>query len=450
MREAFKSVFLVVLIVSSFVQTGMLLYSSPSYDEIRNGDNYVTPFKISDKYEKQVYELASPQQIMVHQDGKHQALYPENSLYQTLMKKIHYAPVEKASMIQPSDKDWDDLLKKTPGLELRYYQPLPSGVIQTLFSSEIDLSDLKEVTRIWVFVEKEDRVTFWFISDQENKVMETSARIDQFDRWISEAVNSNSAAMEPMFASGSIKEEQGIPKPFYLPKKAMSVNNYVYQLSDPIKIDDMKTALFPNPRLVQSTLVLNKSYIYTDTSRTLQYNTQNHSMIYSNPAPKSSDTGIPAEELDRINLFMLRHGGWTGDYHLERMDEDPNTQLHHYIFRMLVRQFPVYWNSNGKEPDMDLDTIRLSATDQGVSNYERSLYYLLSAPEKTGTSRLPGKDDVLKALKTQGISMQEVRSIHPGYSAVPRQKHVELQPVWVINRSNGKQWFIRSSESQGE
>ncbi|OYD07948.1 YycH family regulatory protein [Paludifilum halophilum] len=446
-----KSALLVLLVAASFVQTGLLWYSSPSYEESRQ-NYYLKPPPIgSEKFQKEkAYELAAPQEFILHQKGEHRKVLPkgDRQKYESLLEKLDRAETESAELIDPSPSLWKEMIEKRTGLELRFNHDFPPGTVQTLFNTQ--LPELESVSRIWIFEEDQSKELFaWFISDREQEVMQTTIKVQSFDDWIRTMGNETGGPLEPVFSDGGSewdKENQGIPCPFYLPENRPAMNRYTFRLKGPIKPEHMKQILFRDPDLARQSLVLDNTYIYTDGRSNLQHNTRTGNMVYNDPATNTNRKSTLTEDLNAINQFMNRHSGWTGNYLLDTVELDKNSGLPDYIFRLFVDHSPVYWSDKDSS---NPGTIRLSTTGKGITAYERSLRYLSTDP-KQNIDELPNQEELLDALQEKGIDLLDIRWIHPGYQAVSKSDRVQLIPCWVIVLNDDERKMIPTAEAGGE
>lgn len=441
MKEHIKSALLTFLILLSFIQTGLLWYSSPSYEG--NKQLYVTRPQIgSEKYnKKQMYELVAPHQIIWHHSGATAWIPMEVNGYDNLIKSLHASKLENLHLITPTAEQWNQLYQQETGVELRYFRDVPSKVISAFYLDDIDLSQLKWVSRIWVFIQNNQIIT-WFISDSEQKVIQAQTTIARFQSVLGEIARQPTEPVDPFYTTGNFPLDTTSPVPkfphaFYLPKKPPKATESVFALKK-IQIDAMKNWLFNDPALI-TRLPKPNGFIYTDSVRLLQYDDQKQEMIYTSSA-KATVTVPPSQELDRINRFVKKHSGWTGNYLLDRITQNTDSDANQYHFRLIVDGLPVYWSTAIQSKNQDLDPfgIELESTEEEVSMYQRSLLYLSSDPQKRKAVQLPNKDNVLAMLKREHIDPADVRDLFLGYQTEDmKDEHVKLKPVWIVMRASG-------------
>ncbi|PTX62441.1 regulatory protein YycH of two-component signal transduction system YycFG [Melghirimyces profundicolus] len=456
MKEHLKSLTIVFLVAASVVQTGMLWYSSPSYQDSGATDfENIPPIGHDDFQKEDIHQLAAPPEILFHEEGNHRRILPGKE-HRVLVDQLHHARLDKPREIEPSPAQWKALMEEENGLELRFHRNLPADVAQTFFrSGEENGFETEDFNRIWIFGEGENnRVTVWMISDQTQTVVQATALIQNYDKVMDLAGRAGGEPLLPYVKGDKpgLKEEDlegdRVPHVFYLPETNPAVPRLTYELEE-IKMDSMKMILFRNPNSVEEIRLSGDNYVYTDTlenGRTLQYNEKHKKMMYYNSASPPEKESTPEEELNTIISFMNRHNGWTGNYLLDGVETDRGNGGSDYDFRLHVKGLPVY----GPEQYPGLDTISLTA-HQGVTKYGRSLVYFSFRSDTKEADRLPSGKQVLDAVNELGADLTKIRQIYPGYQArtekTAKKKSLVLKPVWVVVFQDGKQGYLATSES---
>lgn len=433
MSELVKSILLMVLIFSSFLLSGLLWFSSPTFeDNQRSG--YIKPPQIGhEKDKKNPFELIAPGQIIFHQKGKHHLLPASNDIYMPLLEKINLESI-RVQPASPSEEEWSNIYDKSTSLELRFLNNIPLNLFPFLHKDELPNLNIDSISRIWFFEDKEEKVKAWLISDQEGIVIKSEVETNELDPFRAITADPHMLRVEPVFLpSGATEppEDESLPQAIYLPQKASTVNQLTYKLKL-IQVEDIKNWLFPDPALTRR-LPYKHEFIYTDGSRNLTHDTKKETMIYRDLALRPTQASFPMEELTTLTQFMNKHSGWTGNFLLERLDTDENDQLHRYTFRLTVQGYPIY-----AEHEDGPDTIQLISTALRVTEYKRSLFYLSPQPEKTTSSQLPGKKEVLRSMERAGFSLGSIRDLFPGYQAISESDRITLRLTWFVVQADGK------------
>jgi regulatory protein YycH of two-component signal transduction system YycFG len=132
MMEQVKSAILFLLITLSIVQTGMLWYSSPSYQENKSG--YIKPPLIGNEQYNQtpLHERVAPFPIVIHRGGEHGWVLPDKQTYRDFLNRFFEAQWEEPQPVSPHPEDWNRLYQKVPGVELLFLNDLPADAIDVM------------------------------------------------------------------------------------------------------------------------------------------------------------------------------------------------------------------------------------------------------------------------------------------------------------------------------
>ncbi len=452
--EHIKSVTLVVLVVLSFVLTGFLWYSSPPYEE-KNETVYVPPYPFSDKKynSKEIYQLVSPYQIIIHQGGRHSWVRPENKIYSDLLKEAREADFDAVTSVTPNPEIWNRLYNQAAGVELKFPRDVSVSLLDAFFDESLRqhplLNRLENISRIWLYSQPETKQTsIWFISDKEQEIVQAQVQLpnQELDGLVAQAANEKGPSLAAIPADGKppwdpASQNQPFSHVFYLPDRPLTMNRYIYK-TDEIKVKDMNQWLSRNPSIDPIILNNNEEMYMYDDDESLTYNKQGNFMVYNDTDNQAEGTLLSVtDEISNINNFVQDHRGWTGNYLLDEIKMSEENNAHQYIFRLIVQGYPVYWEDR---KTIHPDTIELQTGNQGsVSKYVRSMLYLSGQPDRTEV-KLEQLQNVLAAKK---VNLQAVKHVFPGYRARltgSKEKQVTLDPAWVVILNNGKTMITSS------
>lgn len=445
--EHIKSVTLVLLVILSFVLSGFLWYSAPTYKG-KKPEYPLPPYPFDNgKYnQKSIYQLIAPSQMIVHHPTKTSWLLPENPTYDQLLATIRDAKFNHTQDIQPTPEEWQRVYQQSIGVEFLFTHDKSLSTLDPYFKESLRqqavLNRLNHISRVYFFTDPQSQLLHvWFISDREQKIVQ--ARVEhenlQLEELLMIASSESTIALSPIPVEGKApwepdQESTRFSKMIYLPEKSLPVNEAIYG-AGMYKIEDMQQWLFRDPGLEPILLNNNESvYMYNDQWLT-SYKKGNY-MVYNDARSKSQLNAVPiSDELIQINNFMQRHRGWSGNYLLDQITVDPE-DYNLYTFRLFVQGYPTYWKSTANT-DIHLDQIHLRSGTNGVSKYSRSLYYLKGDPTLT-VRELPSKNELLLFLKENNIPLKTIERIFPGYQAhfIDKNNQVKLEPVWVIYTDN--------------
>lgn len=449
--EHIKTALLVVLVITSFVFSGYLWYSTPA-SEVLKPDNDVPPYIFkSPLYSNRArHELIAPFQIVIHQPNHTSMILPdESSDYKNMEKMAHQLEIDQFEEIRPTKQEWLTV-SRSVGIELLFLRDASYELIESFFGNAIPYQSngrkITEISRIWIFHDTRTKnVRVWLLSEKTQKVAEGYSVMNdkQLEHSISTISLSHAKNVLPVTLEGSLPwdtNSTSFSRVFYLPSSHFHMKSLSFQTEN-INIDNMKQWLFRDPEIKPLIPNADESfYMYND--QLLNFNNRFNYMTYNDSSnTQSGETRSLPNQLDQIKNFVQRHQGWTGFYLLEEVQKG---EL--YLFRLFKQGYPVYWKNTDAVHNIHPDLIQLHTGDSGVSKYIRSMYYLSGKPTELETVSLPGKVEIIKALSRRGIPLNAVERVFPGYTAkeqiLNQKKQIQLNPVWVIYTTDGKKVFI--------
>ncbi|MBA4548070.1 hypothetical protein H1R82_03510 [Thermoactinomyces intermedius] len=452
--EHIKTGLLIALVLASFLLTGLLWLNQPGEKRTYNPlDAYTINPIYDEKYnDRKIYQLAAPNQMIVHQKGAHFWLLPEEADYEQLlrsMQSMSVSDMEKMGKVSPDT--WKNMFTRFPGVELYFPDEVSLEQADLFFQESLSqhypMSYLSSVSRIWFFSNPEKKQNFvWFISDQDQQIIQAKTDID-LENLLSKLKHPSSPSLEAVPATGKApwdpaNQDEPFPRMFYLPTRPVSLSEKTYQLED-ISADAMIDWLFKDPDVRPIPINKNEDlYMYDEQMMTVNKN--NRFMVYSEAVEESPGEIQPVEQrLSAVNNFVQRPHGWTGNYLLDQVDDKENA-FSEFTFRLYMNGYPVYWKDrNFIHPDeIKLQTNPVENA-VNVNKYERSLFYLTGEPQQKQAA-LPDKETLIKQLSKHNLSLSNVKRIHPGYQAVTTNQQVRLTPVWVVKTTSGQQVWISS------
>ncbi|WP_010279104.1 YycH family regulatory protein [Paenibacillus senegalensis] len=429
MMETFKSIALVVLVAASLVQSYLLAFSSPNYDPMSQIEYVETGW---DGPQLAMGELMAPDQMVIHfGNERHTVLAIGHQFY----NMIYYDFVTKRSFDQlrrvnlsSSDLNWVEIRNQRPGIELRFQEAVPLGLLTNTIQIRDDTVPEDEyISRIWLFLDPngEDVQAYFFPG--------TSGMV-----WHAGSTDITVRELENRIRLGthlpSYSTENG---QLYLPDVDLELPAAEISYSM-INQEQIKRSLFPDPGMVRYLFERDGAQIYTDGKRGLQMEEQRHWFVYSDPvsSPQSETQPEVIENLQNAVKFVNRHGGWNGDYLLSQVSPRYSTGQQTIIFRQYWGQYPILTNEQGVP---SFGHIRVSMERGIVSGFERSLLNLdLDSAEKT-MAVLTGGEALQERVKQSGFSPV---SVVPAYEAEIHEEAIQLVPRWAMKLSDGSYRFL--------
>ena len=452
--EHIKTGLLIFLVLTSFMLTGLLWLNQPGEKRSYNPlDAYTINPIYDEKYNnRKVYQLAAPNQIIVHMQGTHSWLMPEDPDYEQLLKSVQAMSISETEQVEKVSPDmWRNLFTQFPGIELYFPDDVSLEYTDTFFkeslSQHFPMLRLSSVSRVWLFYHQESKQSYvWFISDQDQRIIQAKVDIN-LENLLLKLKNPLSPSLAAVPATGKApwdpaNQDEPFPRMFYLPTQSLSLSEKTYQLED-ISANTMIDWLFKDPEVRPIPINKNEDlYMYDEQMMTV--NKKNQFMVYSEAVEESGEEIQPMEQrLSAINNFVQRPHGWTGNYLLDHV-EDKENAFSEFTFRLYMNGYPVYWeNRDFIHPDEIKVQTNPFENVVNVNKYDRSLLYLTGEPQQKQAA-LPDKETLIKQLSQQNISLHSVKRIYPGYQAVTTNQQVQLTPVWVIKTTSGQQVWISS------
>ena len=173
--EALKSLLLLLLIAASLVQSYMLVFGSPKFDEILPSEDYVEAELKGTSAE--LSELIFPKDIVLHfGGGEHAMLYPEMVFYNMILEVVEQRTFDGLRSVGGALALNEAGAGSAPGIEIRFAEELPAPLLRLRMNLKGDASVLQDpVDRILIFTrpERED-VRVFFTGSRSGAVYEAT------------------------------------------------------------------------------------------------------------------------------------------------------------------------------------------------------------------------------------------------------------------------------------
>jgi len=427
MKERFKSFALCILVVASLVQTYMLAYSKPYYEKVEEPE-YIQPELIGTRAE--ATELIYPSDIVLHLgDGQHVVLYPNNVFYDEIFDKVSMRSFGGFRQIERISVDWYVLREQHRGVEIRFNEQIPASILESALHIEGSLpNDEDAFDKIWISMNATgDDVRTFFFNSWDNVIYEVT-RADLTSKDVEQFV---SFGDQYPTKYNSLTVGSNI-RTLYLPQTDMEMVK-VQLATQAYTPEQLQNNLFVNPGITRKLMERDGTEIYTDGKRGLQIYHDRHWMSFSDPIAPVESTSEMSNHLMAAVQFVNQHGGWNGDYRIERYAESTDQE---YIFRQYYRQYPIV--------DLDpqpLGMIKVVMNNGIIQLYERSLLTLLHVGTEHEEASLPGGELLQEKIKAHPDRTM-IERVYPGYRPVLEADEVVLMPVWVIDFVNRNKDYI--------
>ena len=216
--------------------------------------------------------------------------------------------------------------------------------------------------------------------------------------------------------------------------------SYKYFL-DILDTEKFKDALFDDPSYVQRNTILN-NVEYTDGSSMLTVHNDLLLLSYVNPAEETKMSGNPSELLQNSIDFINGHGGWTGTYRYDGMDEEN----HKVVFRLYDHEgYPIF-NEKGLT-----EIVQIWGQKQ-IHKYVRPIFDL-NMPLRIETTKVAfsSATEVFDFLRTKRkIKTENLEDLVIGYYMSRDENEpqlINIEPSWFYKY--GGSWLQITPEELG-
>ncbi|WP_438348385.1 YycH family regulatory protein [Paenibacillus sp. FA6] len=419
MKEKLKSIVLVLLVLSSLVESYYLMYRLPGSDSvIKSAAKYLKAEDMGP--ETNVESLIYPDKMIIHMgDNKHTVFYPNSTFYNLIFSRLEGRSFDSFQRRSLQDLNIAEIRTENPGIELTFGAGVPVSLLQRVMQIHPDsLFQAEQIDRIWIYnVNNETKAHALFFSTEGDVVYE-AGKADLTVQDVQQHVDFGLTWTPYTLQNGL----------YYIPETEVEMVATTLRI-DAYTTEQMQRSLFFDPSITRNIREKNGSEIYTDSKRSLQVRQEQKWMRYTDPAAlPDGEIDMDKEVLAAVD-FVNQHGGWDGDYRLSLAGG--GTDQNEVVFQQYYGTYPIL-----ERPQFQYGTINLNLHQGTVSTYERSLIYMKSEETKKEMKMLPGGEELRAHLK--GISGQSrVVDLYPAYLPTSNEEGLLLTPVWAVKLQTG-------------
>ncbi|ANF95050.1 YycH family regulatory protein [Paenibacillus bovis] len=431
MRENIKSCALMLLIVLSLIQSYFLIYRMPGADSVANSEaGYVQAEDIGPRSD--IENLVFPDQMIIHKSGnRHTIFYPSSSNYNSIYTDLKNSSFGQFRRLPLQSMNWN-AIRSEAGIELTFNSGIPVSLLERSMNLNPDsLFEGDAVNRILIYNAAENNVPRAFFFSAGGDVVYEATDIKWTSQDVLKHVLLGENGINYQYAAGG----------YYVPQTGLSIPTITLKL-DSLTTEQMQRNLFFDPGATRNINEENGTEIYTDSKRSLQVDTRQRWMTYTDPTAPTTGTNSVVDNVLSAVEFVNQHGGWPGTYMLNMSSTDNKKG---FTFRQYYHSYPI----------MDTDKLRfgymrLMVEYNTVSSYERSLLYLtadqqLADQPLSSNSQiqvLPGGPQLINLLQKQVPAGQTVSNLSPAYRPTLGNGVVVLTPVWMAELQDGRHLLI--------
>jgi len=421
MMERIKTVFLVVLVAFSLIQSYLLAYSMPGLGVTSRGEqSYLNaePIGASSSVDSVIF----PERLIIHMgNDQHTIIYPGTQFYEMILNQRIQGREFKGFQRNPVNMlNWDEIRANDIGIELIFEGGIHVELLQKLLKLEGDLLFLNEtINRIWIFkkTDTEEVRTFFFSSD--GRMVYESVRADITVSDVQDYVGFGE--YQPHYTI----TEDGL----YMPSDAIQAleMTYKYEMYSP---ELMQRNLFLDPSTTRAIEDRSGSQIYTDGKKGLRVEQNGMWITFTDPAaPQISENRLSDNVYAAVD-FINQHGGWDGSHRF--VDRGMTSSGMDIRFQQYVEQYPVVeaW-------PLRYGFIRMTVQQGVVTEFNRSLIELAEYSESRSIRYLPGGEQLAQMLDNHS-HRSEITALYPALKPVPMDGGLmRFVPVWAVHLKDG-------------
>lgn len=373
----------------------------------------------------QVPDLLQPTKVVFHHgNGQHSCAFPESAVYQSVKKDISQWNFTDFSLAKFNEQQWAELLNQKKGIEI--FLPLSTsvGFLSALFGVE-GLSDfVQEINRIWIYVDPQTGLTHAiFLSDEKKKVVlaKTNMNLNNMNKYyFSFGEDWELPFYQPLEKKTYEKADTVYKEITYIPRDQQKLSSYKYFYIAITPQQGVKS-LFGDSGMIHQVVDKDGTLYYTDGIRVLKFPPSLRYFDYFSPESVDGEKS-PVDQLTVLQemvSFINGHGGFGGDYQLERIDQN------NYVFRERIGSFPLYGEKG-------IHQIYIRSDNGKVIAYKRPLVYLDTYFEKLPVT-IQSSEELIETLKKRKLD-KKLAGVELAYQTVMQNGYIEMVPVWVIRQ----------------
>ncbi|OAB42031.1 YycH family regulatory protein [Paenibacillus glacialis] len=419
MKEKLKSIVLVLLVVSSLVESYYLMYRLPGSDTIiRSATNYIKTDYMGP--ETNVESLIYPDKMIIHMgEDKHTIFYPDSTFYNLIFSLIEGRSFDSFQRRSIQNIDLKEMRQNNPGIELTFGSGVPVTLLQRVMQIQPDsLFQTELIDRVWIYnVNNESKAHALFFSTE--GVVYEAGKADLTVQDIQQQVDFGTTWTPYMTINGA----------YYVPETPIEMVESTVDMGV-YTAEQMQRSLFFDSSITRNIREKDGSEIYTDSKRSLQVRQEQKWMSYTDPAAMpAGESNVDKEVLAAVD-FVNQHGGWNGNYRLSLAGG--GVGKNEVVFQQYYGNYPIL-----ERPQFQYGTIKLDLHQGTVSAYERSLIYIKLKEQNKQIKVLSGGEELKSKLKK--LSEQSaIVDLYPAYLPARTEEGLHLTPVWAVKLRSGE------------
>jgi regulatory protein YycH of two-component signal transduction system YycFG len=209
----------------------------------------------------------------------------------------------------------------------------------------------------------------------------------------------------------------------------------------PITERALTDTFFIDPGLVRRIVERDHTVIFTDGSRSVLLRPEQQTITFTDPAlPHHIEEPSNEDKLRSAVAFINKHLGWVDTYYFDQMEkrQDKSDGIR---FRKHLGSYPLIGN-NGQ----DTETISVTIEQGQIVSLKQSLIDLDIYIDYE-TWRIMSGPELYEQLRVEGEPLHNIKDAYLAYETKVYSNHVELSPVWVLEKQGGAR-IVRTARMQ--
>jgi len=421
MIEKIKTIILVILVISSLLLTGFLIFPDFTNSTVSLSE-YLPRIKFGDDAEMQ--QMIKPVQIISHfGKNKHTVSFPNMNYYKKIEAEMnHWSFYDFYAVYYGID--WQEMVENRQGIEIVFPDALSYSLLSSVFKLSTTTAEIDAINRLWLTVDHEDNLLAYFISEEKDRVIaaQTSISSQKLKEYLSYGMNK----VEFTYHWAAINQQNFVKSIYYLPKESFEMEIYRSTYA-PVSVQDFIQLLFIDPMLVRKVYEMNgnQNVIYTDGTRSMQYYPNERYIKYYQPVSNDETQLDIKKDLYAAVRFVNQHGGWDGTYFIKSIEESKGPDQAVFTFRQFIDGYPVLEHEN------HYGTIQMYVQDGIVSQFQRSML-LLDKYVEVRSIQVSGEEEIFNLLEQKQIAVSNLQTVTLGYKIIKTQDLLDFIPYWEI------------------
>lgn len=422
--EQTKSIVLTVLVLLSVTLTFSIWSYRPHYETVEKADSVA----VSMESKRQILDVVQPYRLLVHKEGNWTGTSDAEDM-EKIFKQLRKWELSEISSVSNnfSVSKLNDLMLLDNRMIFQFDSEVPMMTFQNVVSmstKKVPEVSFDHLIISWSGLNKDDvptnEVTVFFSNSKQQQLYRAKIKVKS-EKSFENDLLANLSSFKPYMPF-----QREHTNTLFLPVETQKMAQYKYLISS-ISIDDFKTALFVNPKIVKMSPD-NQTGIekYSDDKSimTVDRNLYMESFVDST-ATENQENIQKTQLISNTFNFINEHAGWTGDYRYSNVNY--NTQSVDY--QLYIENLPVY------ETDLGTTKLEVYWGNNRVYRYIRPTYKLAYLPQERNkqVELISGEQIVHKLMVDKQVEFNKISALRIGLTMkkdATRSSIYLFEPTW--------------------